>query len=152
MKTADGTTSAKKEYEKAKKKYQSLLKKQDTLLRGLDMNIFALSPSFCVSTVCLYLLCNLAEDTRVEMKMHGKGLVKHLLALLEKDNTELLILVISFLKKMSIFRENKDQMAEGNIVKKLVRMVPNKNEVANQLDPALLSTKFLPPVCIYRFC
>lgn len=84
---------------------------------------------YSVSLVCLYLLCNLAEDTRVEQKMHSKGLVKHLLALLERDNPELLILVVSFLKKISIFRENKDQMAEGNIVKKLVRMVPNQNEV-----------------------
>ena len=84
--------------------------------------------------VCLYLLCNLAEDTRVELKMHGKGLVKHLLALLERENTELLILAVSFLKKMSIFRENKDQMAEGNIVKKLVRIIPNKNEVTNPPD------------------
>ena len=66
--------------------------------------------------------------------MHGKGLVKHLMALLERDNTELLILVVSFLKKMSIFRENKDQMAEGNIVKKLVRIIPNKNEVTDSPD------------------
>ena len=79
--------------------------------------------------VCLYLLCNLAEDTRVERKMHSKGLVKHLLALLERDNTELLILVVSFLKKLSIFRENKEEMADGSVVKKLSRMIPHKNEV-----------------------
>lgn len=54
----------------------------------------------------------MAEDTRVEMKMHNKGLVPHLLALLERDNTELLILVVSFLKKMSIFKENKDEMVQ----------------------------------------
>jgi hypothetical protein len=122
IKAADGTTSsAKKEYEKAKKKYQSLLRKQDTLLR-----------------VCLYLLCNLAEDTRVEQKMHSKGLVRHLLALLERDNVELLILVVSFLKKMSIFTESKDEMAEGGVVKKLVRLVPNKNETLVNMTLRLL--------------
>ena len=62
------------------------------------------------ATVCLYLLLNLAEDTRVELKMRNKALVPHLLTLLERDNAELLILAVSFLKKMSIFRENKDEM------------------------------------------
>ena len=61
--------------------------------------------------------------------MHGKGLVRHLLTLLERDNPDLLVLVVSFLKKMSIFRESKDEMAEGSVVKKLVRMITNKNEV-----------------------
>ena len=80
--------------------------------------------------VCLCLLLNLAEDTRVEMKMHSKGLIPHLLALLERDNVDLLILVVSFLKKMSIFKESKDQMAEGGVIKKLVRSFPSKNEVS----------------------
>ena len=79
--------------------------------------------------VCLYLLLNLAEDTRVELKMHSKGLVPHLLALLERENMELLTLVVSFLKKMSIFKENKDKMAEGGVIKRLVKLIPNKNEV-----------------------
>ena len=61
--------------------------------------------------------------------MHSKGLIQHLLALLDRDNTELLILAVSFLKKMSIFRENKSEMAEGNVVRKLYRLIPHKNEV-----------------------
>lgn len=73
---------------------------------------------------------NLAEDTRVEAKMHSKGLVSHLLALLERDNVELLVFVTSFLHKMSIFKENKDRMAEGKIVKKLAKLIPNKDEVS----------------------
>ena len=79
--------------------------------------------------MCLWLLMNLAEETRVESKMHSKGLVSHLLALLERDNVELVVFVVSFLHKMSIFKENKDEMAEGSIVKKLVKLIPNKDEV-----------------------
>ena len=45
--------------------------------------------------------------------MRNKGLLPHLLTLLERDNQELLILVVSFLKKLSIFRENKDLMVSG---------------------------------------
>ena len=61
-------------------------------------------------TVALYLLLNLAEDMHVEQKMRNKGLVPHLVSLLDRANEELLILVISFLKKLSIFVENKDEM------------------------------------------
>ena len=83
--------------------------------------------------VCLCLLLNLAEDTRVEIKMHSKGLIPHLLVLLERDNVDLLVLVVSFLKKMSIFKESKDQMAEGGVIKKLVKSFPSKNEVTLSL-------------------
>ena len=60
--------------------------------------------------VALYLLLNIAEDMHVEQKMRNKGLVSQLVSLLERANQELLILVVSFLKKMSIFVENKDEM------------------------------------------
>ena len=46
----------------------------------------------------------------VEQKMRNKGLVSQLASLLDRTNQELLILVVSFLKKLSIFVENKDEM------------------------------------------
>ena len=46
----------------------------------------------------------------VEQKMRNKGLVSQLASLLDRANQELLILVVSFLKKLSIFVENKDEM------------------------------------------
>ena len=60
--------------------------------------------------VLTYLLLNLAEDAKVEMKMKNKKIVPMLVQLLERDNVDLLILVVSFLKKLSIFVENKDEM------------------------------------------
>lgn len=57
-----------------------------------------------------YLLLNLAEDAKVEMKMKNKGIVSMLVQLLERENVDLLILVVSFLKKLSIFMENKAEM------------------------------------------
>ncbi|KAF7700358.1 kinesin-associated protein 3 [Silurus meridionalis] len=101
----------KKEHEKAYKKYQSLLIKQEQLLR-----------------VALYLLLNLAEDKRTELKMRNKNIVQLLVKTLDRDNEELLVLVVSFLKKLSIFLENKNDMAEMNTVEKLVRLVPCDHE------------------------
>ncbi|XP_076873657.1 kinesin-associated protein 3a [Brachyhypopomus gauderio] len=97
----------KKEYEKALKKYQGLLGKQEQLL-----------------LVVLYLLLNLSEDTRTELKMRNKNIVHLLVKTLERDNEELLVLVVSFLKKLSIFLENKNDMAETDTVEKLAKLVP----------------------------
>ncbi|XP_041133575.1 kinesin-associated protein 3-like isoform X1 [Polyodon spathula] len=101
----------KKDYEKTYKKYQGLVVKQEQLLR-----------------VALYLLLNLAEDTRTELKMRNKNIVHMLVKTLNRDNFELLILVVSFLKKLSIFMENKNDMAEMDIIEKLARLVPCEHE------------------------
>jgi len=43
--------------------------------------------------------------------MKNRGIVKILIKALEiRKNTDLLILILSFLKKLSIFVENKDEM------------------------------------------
>uniref|UniRef100_A0AAR2JX67 Kinesin-associated protein 3 n=1 Tax=Pygocentrus nattereri TaxID=42514 RepID=A0AAR2JX67_PYGNA len=101
----------KKEYEKALKKYQGLLTKQEQLLR-----------------VALYLLLNLSEDTRTELKMRNKNIVHLLVKTLDRDNEELLVLVVSFLKKLSIFLENKNDMADTDTVEKLAKLVPCEHE------------------------
>ncbi|XP_072555629.1 kinesin-associated protein 3a isoform X1 [Paramormyrops kingsleyae] len=100
-----------KEYEKAVKKYQSLVVKQERLLR-----------------VSLYLLLNLSEDTRTELKMRNKNIVCMLVKILGRENADLLVLVVSFLKKLSIFLENKNDMAELDTVEKLARLVPCDHE------------------------
>ncbi|KAH0506650.1 Kinesin-associated protein 3 [Microtus ochrogaster] len=78
--------------------------------------------------IALYLLLNLAEDTRTELKMRNKNIVHMLVKALDRDNFELLILVVSFLKKLSIFMENKNDMVEMDIVEKLVKMIPCEHE------------------------
>uniref|UniRef100_A0A8C1DC76 Kinesin-associated protein 3b n=1 Tax=Cyprinus carpio carpio TaxID=630221 RepID=A0A8C1DC76_CYPCA len=103
--------SLQKEYEKTLKKYQSFLVKQEQLLR-----------------VAFYLLLNLSEDTRTELKMRNKNIVHLLVKSLERENQELLVLVVSFLKKLSIFLENKNDMAEMDTVEKLARLVPCEQE------------------------
>ncbi|KAK3087402.1 hypothetical protein FSP39_005444 [Pinctada imbricata] len=101
----------KDEYETSKKKYDELVRKQEQLLR-----------------VAFYLLLNLAEDLTVEMKMRNKSVVKMLVRCLDRENFELLILVVSFLKKLSIFLENKTEMAQLNIIEKLTKLVPCDHE------------------------
>lgn len=60
--------------------------------------------------VSFYLLLNIAEDTCVEDKMRKKNITGMLTKTLDRDNADLLILVITFLKKLSLFKENVDDM------------------------------------------
>ncbi|XP_046404614.1 kinesin-associated protein 3-like [Ischnura elegans] len=110
--TEDGVPPAKPvvrsrlEYERSLRKFHSLVRKQDQLLR-----------------VSFYLLLNLAESLKLEEKMRRRNIVGMLIRCLDRDNPDLLVLVLTFLKKLSIFRENKDDMAEHNVVEKLPRLV-----------------------------
>uniref|UniRef100_A0A672R4U0 Kinesin-associated protein 3-like n=1 Tax=Sinocyclocheilus grahami TaxID=75366 RepID=A0A672R4U0_SINGR len=120
-----------KEYEKALKKYHGLLTKQEQLLR-----------------VALYLLLNLSEDTRTELKMRNKNIVHLLVKTLDRDSEELLVLVVSFLKKLSIFLENKNDMAEIDTVEKLAKLVPCEHEdLLNVTLRLLLNLSFDTGLC-----
>uniref|UniRef100_A0A7N5ZVP6 Kinesin-associated protein 3b n=1 Tax=Anabas testudineus TaxID=64144 RepID=A0A7N5ZVP6_ANATE len=113
--------SLRRDQGKALKKYQGLLAKQEQLLR-----------------VSLYLLLNLAEDTRTELKMRNKNIVALLVRVLERDDEELLVLVVSFLKKLSIFLENKNDMAEVDTIERLACLVPCDHEDLLNLTLRLL--------------
>jgi DUF1009 family protein len=76
-----------------------------------------------------YLLLNLAEDVSVERKMKKKNVTVYLVKMLDRANVELLILAVTFLKKLSIYRENTGKMAACGAVEKLVRFVPVRNDV-----------------------
>ncbi|MEQ2208251.1 hypothetical protein XENOCAPTIV_008301, partial [Xenoophorus captivus] len=109
------------------RKFQSLLTKQEQLLKGTEL----LRRSLCwedvsepnLVNVCLVLfpavalclLLNLAEDTRTELKMRNKNIVHMLVKLLEREDQELLLVVVSFLKKLSIFLENKNDMVRWKV-------------------------------------
>ena len=47
--------------------------------------------------------------------MINKKIVYLLMKILNRENSDLLILVVSFLKKLSIFVENKNEMVSKNV-------------------------------------
>ncbi|KAG6611436.1 Kinesin-associated protein [Phytophthora cinnamomi] len=69
----------------------------------------------------LLVLLNLAEDIHTERKMVKRKIVQFLAKLLDRVAPDLVILTITFLKKLSIFEENKDVMVDLTVVEKLVR-------------------------------
>uniref|UniRef100_A0A665WBQ9 Kinesin-associated protein 3-like n=1 Tax=Echeneis naucrates TaxID=173247 RepID=A0A665WBQ9_ECHNA len=120
-KSAPENGSLRRDQDKALRKYQGLRAKQEQLLR-----------------VSLYLLLNLAEDTRTELKMRNKNIVSLLVKVLDRDDEELLVLVVSFLKKLSIFLENKNDMAEVDTIEQLAHLVPCEHEDLLNLTLRLL--------------
>ena len=97
----------KKIEDKIEKKNKKLLLKQDKLL-----------------FVAFYILINLAEDISVEKKMLKKNLIDMLVSMLDRNYSELLILVINFNKKLSCFEENKEKFKSVDIINKLCRFLP----------------------------
>ncbi|XP_025755638.1 kinesin-associated protein 3-like [Oreochromis niloticus] len=62
--------------------------------------------------VALSLLLNLAEDTHTELNMRNKNIVHMLVKIVDREDNELLLVVITFLKKHSIFLECKNDNAD----------------------------------------
>lgn len=98
----------KEEIDRLNKQLKIFAKKQEQLLR-----------------VAFYLLLNMAENVKLEEKMRRKNIVKMLVKALDRQNIDLLMLVSTFLKKLSIVGDNKDEMSALNIVTKLPRLFQN---------------------------
>ena len=103
---------------KASKKLTKLTRKQEKLL-----------------TVCFHILLNFAEDVSVEKKMKKRHITSSLVTMLDRRSVDLQLLVITFLKKLSIFGENKNDMAKENVIPKLVKFTTT--EQLPLLDAAL---------------
>ena len=58
-----------------------------------------------------------------------QGIVVYLVKMLGRTNLELLILATIFLKKLSIYQENKDQMAACDALPHLARLMATDNEM-----------------------
>lgn len=88
--------------------------------------------------VCVQLLLNIAENTKVEEKMRKRNISSMLIKLMDRNSIDLLITSVRFLKKLSIFKENKDDMAESNIIEKLSKVFSIGNK-----ELTLLSLKLM---------
>ena len=98
----------------------ALSEKQDRLL-----SVIAKQDRFFYIT--FYLLLNMSENVNIEKKMRKRSIVTYLSSMLTRVNADLLILSVTFLKKLSIYRENKEEIKESGVVDKLTRFVPVKN-------------------------
>lgn len=121
MQQNNETIKTKEDIDKQSKQLKTFAKKQEQLLR-----------------VAFYLLLNIAEDVKVEEKMRKKDILKMLVKSLERQNIDLLVLIVTFLKKLSIVRDNKNEMYELDVVEKLPRLLQSSSADLIQVTLKLL--------------
>ena len=88
--------------------------------------------------VAIHILLNLAEDLQIERKMKSRNVVGLLVTLLQRNNPDLIFISLNFLKKLSVFGDNKNAMLEGGIIKKISRFIPCQNPLLTQMSLRLL--------------
>ena len=108
----DQFEAAQADLRKDEKKLANIIKKQEKVL-----------------FVAFHLLLNLAEDLQIERKMKNRQVIASLINMMERNNPDLLFIVLNFLKKLSIFGENKNEMKENGIIEKLNRFIPCNNQL-----------------------
>jgi kinesin-associated protein 3 len=80
-------------------------------------------------SVSFHLLLNLAEDSVVEQKMRQKNLIPMLISTLEWPHEELTLVGLLFLKKLSVYAENKDQISKiPAVVPKIAKALASEND------------------------
>lgn len=88
--------------------------------------------------VCFHVLINLAEDSSAERKMVKKNLIVHLSAVLDHTSANLLYLVATFFKKLSVFDENKERAKIAKVAGRIVKFVPCSCEPLTVMSLRLL--------------
>ena len=84
------------------------------------------------------ILLSIQIPTTIPRKMLKKQLLDSLLSMLDHTFADLLVLVVTFLKKTSIFEENKDALKETNIITKLARFLPCSSQALVTITLRLL--------------
>ena len=110
MEGQPGYEEAAEDLRKEERKLVTMIKKQEKVL-----------------FVSFHLLLNLAEDLQIERKMKNRQVISLLMAMLGRNNPDLLFIVLNFIKKLSIFGDNKNEMKEQGIIEKLNRFIPCNN-------------------------
>lgn len=116
------------DFRKLQKRYRTLIRKQDGLLR-----------------IGLYLLLNLSENPDVQFKMRIKGIIKTLVEVIITRQAEpVLILALSMLQRMSVFKENKDEMKKQKVAGAVLPIVsdPKANDTLNLTLRLLMNLSF----------
>lgn len=139
------------------RKFQTALQQQTLLIR-----------------TCFYVLLHLSEDPAVEDKMRKKGIISLLTRALQRKHLhssmngkifnsfktirnvqlltkfvitlELNYLVLTFLQKLSIFGENKDEMAQSGVVEKAAVLVESPHRLVQDSAARVLYNLSFDPV------
>lgn len=97
-------------------------------------------------TACFSLLLHISENEKIQDKMRRRNIVNLLVETLDRKSIQLLCVVVRFLQKLSIYKENKETMASLDIIEKLPRLLmlslKEDNPLLNNLLPLMFNLSF----------
>ena len=88
----------------------------------LEKFLFLVRKQDRIMYLSFLILLRLASELRVEYKMVKKDIVTLILNNIDRKNLNLLYVLLCFLKKLSIFAQNKDVMVKNNALEKLMKL------------------------------
>jgi len=91
-------------YQKELDKFLFLIRKQDRILR-----------------MAFTILMHLAEDPNVEKKMVKREIIPLLVKNLDRTNINLIVVLLLFIKKLSIYDVNKDSLIKNNVLDEFIK-------------------------------
>lgn len=91
-------------YQKELDKFLFLVRKQDRILR-----------------IAFTILMHLAEDPNVEKKMVKRDIIPWLVKNLDRTNINLIVVLLLFIKKLSIYDVNKDALIKNDILDEFIK-------------------------------
>ncbi|CAL8069836.1 unnamed protein product [Orchesella dallaii] len=94
------------EFEKMKQKFGELTRKQDALL-----------------SVAFDILLHMSENKFLHREILGRGIIPMLVSTLERKNLDLLSVVLTFLKNLSLFAQVKTQLSQLRIVENITELL-----------------------------
>ncbi|CAE8701874.1 unnamed protein product, partial [Polarella glacialis] len=111
LELGEGSTAEdKKLFAKDEKKYRHQVARQSKLM-----------------LVCLSVLLNLAEEISIEKKMVNRKIPSLLASLVERQQEDLILVTLQFLKKLSVFEYNKDTISVTETLSNLVKLAQHGN-------------------------
>lgn len=106
LEVTSGVTKYRADFDKMKLKFGELTRKQDTLLSvGFDI------------------LLHMSENKFLHREILARGIIPMLVSTLERKNLDLLCVVLTFLKNLSLFASAKGQLSQLKIVENLTELL-----------------------------
>ena len=109
----------------------SIVYQHDT--NALNINSISSDGQVQLLRLSLYLLLNISENEKTELKIINKGLINILFKMLKINNKELVILSLSFMKKISIYHDNIVKYRHMNIVERLDEALLSQNKIMTHI-------------------
>jgi hypothetical protein len=102
---------------------QDLLKKEKTngFAKELDKFLFMVRKQDRILRLAFTILMHLAEDPKIERKMVKRDIGSFLVKNLDRNNVNLIVVMLLFIKKLSIYDENKNSFIQHNVLDELMK-------------------------------